>query len=133
MLSGDTRSIQEALGLDVEVSRDHWMLNGELIWNRWQVPTLSRTLDAASGFVEGRYKVSPGLFVASRLDHLAFSDLPSATAPLSWDAPVTRLESGIGYYIRRNLLGKATYQHNWRDGGLVRSRGLFAAQLHFWL
>ena len=133
MLSGDTRSTQQALGMDAEFSRDHWMLSGELIWNRWQVPTLSRTLDAASGFLEGRYKISPGLFVASRIDRLAFSELPSATAPLSWDAPVTRLESGAGYYLRRNLIAKAAYQHNWRDGGLVRSRGLFAVQLHFWL
>ena len=51
----------------------------------------------------------------------------------TWDAPVTRLETGVGYYIRRNLLAKGAYQHNWRDGGLVTSRGLFAAQLHFWL
>ena len=133
MVSGTARSTQQALGLDADFSRDHWMVSGELIWNRWQVPTLSRTLDAASGFVEGRYKISPGLFVASRIDRLAFSKLPAAAAPLSWDAPVTRLESGAGYYIRRNLIAKTAYQHNWRDGGLVRSRGLFAVQLHFWL
>ena len=133
MLSNTARSTQQALGLDADFSRDHWIVSGELIWNRWQVPTLSRTLDAASGFVEGRYKISPGLFVASRIDRLAFSKLPAAAAPLSWDAPVTRLESGAGYYIRRNLIAKAAYQHNWRDGGLVRSRGLFAVQLHFWL
>ena len=46
---------------------------------------------------------------------------------------MTRLETGVGYYIRRNLLAKGTYQHNWRDGGLLTSLGLFAAQLHFWL
>jgi hypothetical protein len=130
---GGARSTQQALGMDAEFSRDHWMLSGELIWNRWQVPTLSRTLDATSAFLEGRYKVSPGLFVASRIDRLAFSELPSATASQSWDAPVTRFESGLGYYIRRNLLAKAAYQHNWRDGGQVTSRGLFAVQLHFWL
>ena len=39
--------------------------------------------------------------------------------PRTWDAPVTRLETGAGYYIRRNLLAKGTYQHNWRDGGPV--------------
>jgi hypothetical protein len=64
---------------------------------------------------------------------LSFSRLPSASDRTTWDAPVTRLEAGVGYYIRRNLIGKATYQHNWRDGGLVRSRGLVAMQLHFWL
>jgi hypothetical protein len=133
MIGGTSRSKQHALGLDAEYSRDYWMVRGELIWNRWQVPTLSRTLDATSVFVEGRYKISPGMFVASRIDYLGFSELPSSSGTGTWDAPITRFETGAGYYIRRNLLAKGTYQHNWRDGGNVTSRGLFAAQLHFWL
>jgi predicted porin len=133
LVSGTLRSAQTAFGADAEYSRDHWLLRGELIWNQWQVPTLSRTLDATSVFVEGRYKISPGLFVATRFDRLGFSDLASATARLSWDAPVTRLETGAGYYIRRNLVAKGSYQHNWRNGGSVRTLGLFAMQLHFWL
>jgi len=133
MVAGTSRSTQQALGLDAEYSRDHWMVRGELIWNQWQVPTLSQTLDATSAFVEGRYKISPGLFLATRIDRLGFSELASSFETRTWDAPVTRLETGVGYYIRRNLLVKSSYQHNWRDGGLVTSRGLFAAQLHFWL
>ena len=132
--AGSTRSQQQALGIDVEYSRDYWMLRGEMIWNRWQVPTLSQSLDATSAFLEGRYKVSPAVFVASRIDRLSFGELASASlGTRSWDAPVTRLESGVGYYIRRNLIAKGTYQHNWRSGGQIRSRGLFAAQLHFWM
>ena len=133
MIEGASRSSQHALGLDAEYSRDHWMVRGELIWNRWELPTLSRTLDATSAFVEGRYKISPGIFVATRIDRLSFSELPSSFGTATWDAPVTRLETGAGYYIRRNLLAKGTYQHNWRDGGTVTSRGLFAAQLQFWM
>ena len=56
-------------------SRDYWMLRGELIWNQWQVPTLSQRLNATSAFLEGRYKILPGLFVASRIDYLGFSAL----------------------------------------------------------
>jgi hypothetical protein len=133
MIAGGTHSSQHALGTDVEYSRDHWMLRGELIWNRWQVPTLSRALDATSGFAEGRYKISPGVFLAGRFDRLGFSELASSFGVRSWDAAVTRIETGAGYYIRRNLLAKGTYQHNWRDGGPITSRGLFAAQLHFWM
>jgi hypothetical protein len=131
--AGTAGSAQQALGADAEYSRDHWMLRGELIWNRWQVPTLTRRLDATSAFLEGRYKISPGVFVASRIDRLSFNELAASFETRSWDAPVTRLEAGVGYYIRRNLLAKGTYQHNWRDGGGVTSLGLFAAQLHFWL
>jgi hypothetical protein len=133
MAGGTNRSSQQALGIDAEYSREHWILRGEVLWNQWQVPTLSQTLDATSAFAEVRYKVSPGVFVASRIDRLSFSTLPSASGTRTWDAPVTRLETGAGYYIRRNLVAKGTYQHNWRDGGLIRSRGLFAMQLHFWL
>ena len=133
LLAGTAGSTQQALGADVEYSRDHWLLRGELIWNRWQVPTLARRLDATGAFLEGRYMVSPGVFVASRIDRLTFNELTASFATRSWDAPVTRLETGVGYYIRRNLLAKGAYQHNWRDGGGVRSLGLFAAQLHFWL
>jgi len=134
LLAGSSRSQQQALGLDAEFSRDHWMLRSEVIWNQWQVPTLAQPLDATSAFLEGRYMVSPGVFVASRIDRLGFAQLASASlGTRAWDAPITRLESGVGYYLRRNLIAKVTYQHNWRDGGLIRSRGLFAAQLHFWM
>jgi len=77
--------------------------------------------------------VSPGFFVAGRFDRLNFGALPSSLNSPTWDAPVTRIETGAGYYIRRNFLAKLAYQHNWRDGGLIRSRGLVALQLHFWL
>src|SRR5688572_29721304 len=117
LVSGTPRSAQTAFGADAEYSRAHWMVRGELIWNQWQVPTLSRTLDATSMFVEGRYKLSPGLFVATRVDRLGFSTLASSFERQTWDAPVTRLETGAGYYVRRNLLAKASYQHNWRNGG----------------
>ena len=76
-------------------------------------------------FLEGRYKISPGLFVASRIDRLGFSALASSSETRSWDAPVTRLETGAGYYIRRNLLAKArtstTGETAARSGALASS------------
>ena len=87
-------------------SRDYWLVRGELIWNQWQVPTISSDLGAMSAFVEGSYKVSPGFFVAGRIDRLGFGELRSSLGNATWDAPVTRLETGIGYYLRRNFLGK---------------------------
>jgi hypothetical protein len=130
---GNRSSRQRALGIDVEYSRGHWLVRGEAIWNDWRVPTLSVSTNASSGFVEGTYKIFPGVFVAGRIDRLTFSQVQSATLLTAWDAPVTRLEAGAGYYIRRNLIVKGAYQHNWRDGGLVRRLGLLAAQLQFWL
>ena len=78
LIGGRGGSAQQALGVDAEYSRDHWLVRGEVIWNQWQVPTLSQTLDASSVFVEGRYKIFPGMFVAGRVDRLSFSELRSA-------------------------------------------------------
>ncbi len=46
---------------------------------------------------------------------------------------MSRVEIGGGYSIQRNLIAKLSYQYNTRDGGRVRTQGLLAAQLLFWL
>jgi hypothetical protein len=133
-LVGRTESSYErALGVDAEYSRDHWIVRGEGIWNRWDMPTLPVPLGAASGFVEGTYKVWPGVFVAARADRLTFSQITGSTQTLTWDAPVTRMEIGLGVYVRRNLLARSSYEHNWRAGGQIRSRRQATIQLQFWL
>ena len=71
---------------------------------------------------EGRYKMRPGLYAAapprsSRLQRDRDRPRPSQT----WDAPVTRATVGGGYSIQRNLVLKAEFQLNTRDGGRVRT------------
>jgi hypothetical protein len=117
-------------------------VRGEAIWTRWRLPPvhapwISEPLTAFGGFVEGRYKLRPGIYVAGRLDRLQFSKLLGTNDPytaIPWDAPVTRVETGGGYYIRRNLIGKLTYQWNLRDTSAYESESLnqVAAQLVFW-
>jgi hypothetical protein len=133
LVAGSTRSAQRAFGVDAEYSRDHWLVRGEAVSNRWDIPTLAPSIDASSVFVEGTYKIRPGLFAAARIDTLRFSRLNTPTQSRTWDAPITRAETGVGYYVRRNLLAKGTYQYNRRDGGLIRRRSLVAVQLQFWL
>ena len=80
--------------------------------------------------VEVRYRLRPGLYAAARASHLSFSDLTGSSGRLSWEAPVTRLEAGGGYSIRRNVVVRAVYQYNWRQTG--ETAGLASAQLLFW-
>lgn len=123
---------QNAVGADVELSRGYWLLRAEGIWSSWDVP-LSGSVRAFGVTSEGRYKLSPGLFVAARVDHLGFSRLTGTSGTFTWDAPLSRVEAGVGYFPRRSVLLKAAYQHNWRDGGLS-SEGLLAGQISvsFW-
>jgi hypothetical protein len=128
---------QQSLGADVEYSRDHWIVRSEVVWSRWAfpaalAPSSTRALDALGSWVEGRYRVSPRIFLATRADHLGFSELRGSVLVLPWDSPVTRIESGFGYYLQRNLVFRATAQQNWRDVGRVKHRTYISGQLAYW-
>jgi hypothetical protein len=128
---------QTAFGADAEYSRDHWLVRGELVWSRWNIPFVAQEaavdLDALGMWVEGRYRISPRVVVSTRLDHLGFSRLLVAPGlSPTWDAPVTRIEADAGYYLQRNLILRMAVQHNERDGGRVRSRTYFSGQVAYW-
>jgi len=128
---------QQALGLDLEWSAGQLILRGEAVASRWRLPTVDATriedpLDALGLYAEARYKLRPGLYLASRLERLTMSELPSSLGVQGWDAPVTRFELGGGLSPTRHLLIKASWQNNWRDGGRVRENHLVAVQVLLW-
>jgi hypothetical protein len=128
---------QTAFGADAEYSRDHWLVRGELVWSRWEMPFLwpphDSNLDALGAWIEGRYRLTPRIYVAGRVDHLGFSRLEVSTGLTpTWDAPVNRAEVDAGYYVRRNLVARVAVQHNDRDGGRVHHRTYVSGQLAYW-
>jgi hypothetical protein len=137
-LPSDDRSItQSAWGVDAEYSRAYYLLRIETIVTEWHMPMLGAPpidspIRASSTSLEGRYKIRPGLYAAARWEHLGFSQIVGSAGLGTWEAPVTRLETGIGYSIQRNLVLKLTYQHNDRAGGRVPVLALGAAQLVYW-
>ena len=127
---------QRAVGGDVELSRDRWLVRGEVVWNRWNQPAFDgasvRDLDALGSMLEMKYRLWPGLYAAGRVERLGFSDVATTLGPRAWDAPVTRLEVGGGWAVRRQLLLKAVWQRNRREGGRVRASDLGAVQVVAW-
>ncbi len=128
---------QRAFGFDVEYSRGYGLVRAEVIASAWDMPTLGTpplpsSLKALSVMAEGRYKLAPGWSVAARIDHLGFSRIHTSYGRVTWDAPVSRAEGSVGFSPDRHVQIKAAYQHNWRDGGRVRSEGFAAAQLVLW-
>jgi hypothetical protein len=128
---------QTALGADVEYSRGHYLLRGEVVLSDWRLPVvdlpaLELPLRALSSSVEGRYRLRPGLYVAARLDHLGFSTIVGTDQTDEWDAPVTRLELGGGYSLLRNVVLKLSYQKNTRDATRVSRVHVVAGQVVLW-
>ncbi len=133
LLEGDRSSEQTAVGFDTELARGAWILRGEAIWCSWDVPTLATGPLGALGFLaEGRYKVVPGLYVAGRVSGSRFESVAAYEGPVTWDAPVTRFEGGVGYTFHRNVLGKLSLQYNTRDSGGVATRWIPALQILIW-
>jgi hypothetical protein len=138
---GSVRYAQRAYGVDGEYSRGYFMMRGELVHSRWNIPALNlplieNPLTATSGYVEGRYRLTPRYFIAARGDRLTFSRITGqrffAGIPTPWDAPVTRIEGGGGVYILRNLVARAIVQRNLRDAGRVTNRTYVSGQLSYW-
>ncbi len=79
-LRQDSKPAQQSFGADAEYSRDHWIVRWELVWSRWGfphalIPDTTTTLDSVGSWVEGRYRLTPRMFVAGRADRLGFSTL----------------------------------------------------------
>jgi hypothetical protein len=129
--------VQRASGVDVEYSRDRWLVRGDVVHSQWQLPlpveplTHGR-LQAVAVSIEGRYTILPGIYAAARAEHLAFSRIAGTRGIMAWDAPVSRGEIGGGYYLQRNVVARVSWQHNVRDAGRTTRDRLIAAQLLFW-
>lgn len=125
--------VQRALGADVEYSRDHYLVRFETVASAYDLPTIEPRLHALGTMLEGRYKLTPRIHAAARLDHLGFNTITGTIRTTTWEAPVTRWEVGGGYALQRNLQLRVAFQRNTRDGGRVRTLSALAAQLLYWL
>ena len=131
---------QTALGADLEYSRDHWLVRSEIVWSRWEIPfAIAPVEGAAIGalavWVEGRYRMTPRIYLAGRADRLTFSNVTGqvfSALPIAWEAPVSRFEVGGGYSLQRNLVLRAVAQVNRRDGGRIANRTFLSTQVAWW-
>jgi hypothetical protein len=132
-----TSARQVAFGGDAEFSAGPVLVRGEVIRSEWDMPQVAEPiiqvpLIATSVLLEGRYKVSPGFYLALRGDRVDFSEILGSRQRNTWDADTWRIEAGGGYSITRNIMVKGSWQRNRRDGGRVTHDDLVAAQVVYW-
>jgi hypothetical protein len=129
--------VQRAFSVDAEYSEGRFLARSEVIRSRWTIPVALTSanpeqLAATSFLAEARYRVLPGVQVAARGEHLGFAPLRVPGGMQRWEAPVTRVEVGTSYTVIRNVVLKASWQRNTRDGGRVRRETLGAMQVVYW-
>jgi hypothetical protein len=97
---------------DAEWSMGHAELRAEGYRNTWETPTVG-DLRVKGFYVEGKYALPAGFYVAGRYDVMRFSEIADSTGESRpWDADETRSELGVGYRLARGALAKVVYQRN---------------------
>jgi hypothetical protein len=122
---------QHALEIDLEFSRDHAVVYGEAVFNRWPVPlqTGDQNFDLFGYYIEGKYTVIPRFYVALRMSGLHFGTATLDQQQQPWDYDVAEFEGGVGYFIDRDVLIKLVRRETRTYGGTNPKDGLTVLQL----
>jgi hypothetical protein len=120
---------QTVAGADWHFGRGHLLLYAEAAWSRWQTPHIG-ALDTVSGYLEGRYRLAPGFYIAGRLDRMGFSEVNGPDGrPEPWDFPLNRAEIGWGYSWEKNAVIKVALQVNRFEGARALDENILAVQI----
>lgn len=121
--------INAGVGYELHLAGRYFDLYSESFYAYWEHPYLPR-LEVYSGYVEGKYKFTPGWFVAGRYDFYEPGKLTdSGGNEQNWDYPATRIEAGLGYHPNRATVMKFVIQHNEIDQSDLLDSNLYALQV----
>jgi len=117
------------VGYDLLWSTRYWEIRSESFWTYWEHPSVP-TLEAASGYLEAKYKIGPGWYVAGRSEYYhPFDVVDELGNETSWDYRMHRFEYGVGYRPTRRVATKLVAQHNRFDGAPTLSRDHYMVQV----
>ena len=104
---------QRIASADLAVSFGYFELNSEAAFSSYDVPNRADPLDGYAYYVEGKYTLTPRLFVATRLER---NDYPFIMAlPNFWVARKTDFhdeEYGLGFRLTASTLVKTSYRRD---------------------
>ncbi|MCC7032040.1 MAG: hypothetical protein IT179_04305 [Acidobacteria bacterium] len=115
---------QTTIGQDISYAHGHLQLWSEVFWSQFDVQRVGQ-VQTSSYYVEGKYKLTPQLFVAARWGQQFFSDVSGAP----WDGPASRAEVAVGYRFSRRLQVKAQYGRTSEDRPVAQGPRLAALQI----
>ena len=108
---------QLVFGVDGEYSVWRCELFFELLRNQWEVPNLSESsLGNTGGYVEGTVALKPGFYYTLRVGGIRYDKIDGGSGnQIAWDYDITRIETGVEYYITRDTRLKSSLQLNYWD------------------
>lgn len=106
---------QTALGGWAEASFGRFQFFSEVAQFTWETPLLYEDeVDALSGYLEGRWNVVPGWYLAGRYDAARFSEVAAnndgSGGLQPWSADFNRVEAALGWRVIREGYIRLVYQ-----------------------
>jgi hypothetical protein len=101
----------QILGMaDLELLVGQAELRAEGYMNVWETPTVG-DLEVTGGYVEGRYGLPAGFYLAGRWEAMLFGEVQASSGlERPWNDDVWRYEVGGGYRVNRQVIAKAIFQ-----------------------
>jgi hypothetical protein len=120
---------QTTIGTDFSWSHHGWQVWGEAMVARFQVPRVGNA-DTFTWFLETKYKITPNLSAAVRLNQQLFDTVPDgAGGDQHWDRNIYRVDTALAYRFTRHTQAKLQYSLLHENGPIQQGEQLFAAQL----
>lgn len=117
------------LDYDVSYAWHHWQFWGEVFLTRFEVPNVGNA-DVLTYYLEARYQITSGLYVAGRWNQQIFGGISDGTGgQQTWDNNMIQLDLALGYRFTRHLQAKIQYSFNHRHTSLQQGEHLVAAQV----
>jgi hypothetical protein len=121
--------INAGFGYDFYLAIRYLEIYSESYYAMWEHPYLP-DLEVVSGYIEAKYKLAPGWYVAGRFDYFEPGTITTVSGgEEDWDYPVKRYEFGIGHHLNRQALLKLVTQLNRVDQTDDLDVDLYAMQL----
>ncbi len=121
---------QELLAVDGTLTRGMFLMRGEVVFDRWEVPNVVQDVKDLSWAVEGRLRTQGGAWLGLRYGQIHFNELTDSEGRSeAWDYNVSRLQVAAGYRISRNLDVRAEAMFNRIAEGPREGGSLLSARL----
>jgi hypothetical protein len=122
---------EKAAEVDLEFSRGHAVLYGEVVYSTFGVPssTGDQNLNVLGYYVEGKYTLIPRLYAALRVSGLEFGNVRFGGSEQQWDYNLVEWEGGLGYFVDKDVLLKAVRRETRILGGTGPKDNLTVLQL----
>jgi adenylate cyclase len=112
---GTTRRdfVQELWNGNLAFSRGRVEAHAEVFVNRWEVPNLQETPRDVAYYVEGKIRLVPGTYVATRYNAIRFNEMTRSGGEREpWDHDMDRWQLAAGYRLTRGSELRAEYMVN---------------------